>query len=53
MNEIISNLDTIIEELVKKSQEIRNKSWLASKKWKLLDIISNLQKCTKELKEIQ
>lgn len=53
MNEIISNLDTIIEELVKKSQETRNKPWLASKKWKLLDIINNLQKCTKELKEIQ
>lgn len=52
MDEIISNLDKAIEELVKKSQEIGNKSWLTSKKWKLIDVINNLKKCVKELKEI-
>lgn len=53
MNEIISNLDKAIEMLVKKSQELGDRSWLSSKKWKLIDIVSNLKKCVKELNEIK
>ena len=52
MDDISISLEKIIDELVKKSQEIGNKSWLTSKKWKLVDVINNLKKCVKELKEL-
>lgn len=53
MDDIISNLNKIVEQLVKKSQELGDKSWLSSKKWKLIDIVNNLKTCIKKLNEMK